>query len=367
MNIAIMGAGLSGLVSSFILEQNGLAATIFEKRGQVGERFLNAEIFFAPLAKPVIDPVRFISDKYGIALKPAGNFRNLILFSRHRKATITGHLGFVNLRGRDPDSFENQLARLVKSKIVFNSSMTYARLQRDFTHIVMATGDGADAAQVQDYRMDLTATIRGVDVNGKFDHYTVMAWLDTGFAPKGYGYLLPYSETRANIALWYPDYPENTRLNSSMLWDRFFERVCRDLDQELAVTDHFEINRYIIGNCRYPRIGNTFFTGNCFGAITPYLGFGQFVSILTGVYAALDICGKGNYEQLAKPLQRNYQNSLVLRRAWEQLDDPKFDLMVKVLGTTFGNALFNTRHFDVMKLASYLARPWIRPRTLREV
>ncbi|MBE0466220.1 MAG: NAD(P)/FAD-dependent oxidoreductase, partial [Candidatus Desulforudis sp.] len=192
-----------------------------------------------------------------------------------------------------------------------------------------------------------------------FDRYTVRAWLDTRLAPKGYGYLIPFSDKEAHIVIAYPDYPENQERDVNDMWDAFYDRVCRDLDQDLKVVDHFEITGYSIGICKYPRIGNTFFTGNCFGAIMPFMGFGQFPAILTGVYAAHDLLGLGSYEKLTRPLRRSYQNSLALRRAHEQLDNPKLDLLVRSLNGYLGNRLFNVRNVDVLKLAGYLLRPWV--------
>lgn len=80
------------------------------------------------------------------------------------------------------------------------------------------------------------------------------------------------------------------------------------------ITDCFTVEKYIIGLCNEPRLGNTFFTGNCFGTIMPFLGFGQFASILSGIYAAHDLSGQGSYEELTGPLRLSYRNSLVLRK-----------------------------------------------------
>jgi flavin-dependent dehydrogenase len=114
-----------------------------------------------------------------------------------------------------------------------------------------------------------------------------------------------------------------------------------------------------MGICKYPRIGNTFFVGNCFGSMMPFLGFGQFPSILSGIYAAQDLCGLGKYEQLTKHLRVSYRNSLVMRRSFEQLNNRKLDILVKSLNGYWGNLLFNTKLVDPLKIASFLLRPWI--------
>ena len=55
MKVAIMGAGISGLSCAIILERNGIEPTIFEKRGRVGDRFINSEAMFDILNRPIKD------------------------------------------------------------------------------------------------------------------------------------------------------------------------------------------------------------------------------------------------------------------------------------------------------------------------
>ena len=144
------------------------------------------------------------------------------------------------------------------------------------------------------------------------------------------------------------------------LWNRFYNRVCSDLGQSLKVTDQFHIRNYQIGLCKKPRIGNTFFTGNCFGATMPFLGFGQFESMLTGVYAAKDLCGLGDYETLTKPLRKSYHYSLTLRRTMEALDNAAYDFGVSHLNGYLGEKLFQPRRHHPLKLISYLLRPFVK-------
>lgn len=353
-----MGAGLSGLSCAITLEKHGLSPVVFEHRRMVGDRFVNGEILLSLLNRPVFDSLAYFSEQHGIFLSPAGNIRRLVIHSENKKAEIKGHLGFSNIRGRHKDSFENQLSRQVRSEIVYKSKYTYEQLVRDFTHVVLAPGDAAYALKLQDYRQDFTVKLRGATVSGSFDPYAVASWLDNRVAPKGYGYLIPFSEKEANIVIAYPEDLENAVLDTDLLWKEFFRIVSNDLGQDLKITDNFEISGHIIGICKYPRIGNTYFTGNCFGSIMPFLGFGQFAAILTGIYAAHDLCGLGDYEQLTGSLRRSYENSLVLRRSMEKLTNSQLDLLVDTLNGPLGNRLFNSKHYDPLKLASRLLRPF---------
>ena len=355
MKVAIMGAGLSGLSCALTLEKDGVKPTIFETRSEVGDRFVNGEIVLSALCRPQKDPLAYLADNFGIFLHPVGHISELLVFSQKEKAVVHGQLGFTTIRGREADSWEKQLARQVKSEIVFNSRHAYEDLLEEFTHVVVATGDGGYAEKMQNYQTDLTVTIKGVTVEGSFNRYGVAAWLDSRYAPQGYGYFIPYSEHEANLSIAYPDYPENENFPGNDRLAQLLERLRSDLGQDLKVTDSFDISRYAIGLCDRPRLGNTFFTGNCFGAIMPFLGFGQYPAILTGIYAALDICGQGKYEDLTHPLRKSYSNALVLRRSLERLDDTQLDLAVKALNTNTAERLFNTR-FDFLKAASWMLR-----------
>ncbi len=366
IKIAIMGAGLSGLSCAITLEKNGISPTIFEKRSQVGDRFINGEVLLSIFNKPVNDCLAYLSEKYGIYLQPVGNVNKAVIHSKNKKAEVTGHLGFSNIRGRHRHSFESQLARQVESNIIYNSDYTYEQLLEEYTHIVMAVGDGAYTARLQNYQEDLTATLRGAVVTGEFDLNTVSTWLDNDLAPHGYGWLIPISQNEANIVIGFPDYPENKKIDSDIYWERFYERACKDTGQDLNIVDRFDITRYIFGICRYPRIGNTFFIGNCFGVMMPLFGFGQFPSILTGIYAAHDLCGKGNYEDLTGKIRRSYFNSLTLRRVLERMDNKKLDIAVSSLNSRLANNIINTRTFDPLKLLSYVMRP-LAIRTRRTV
>lgn len=366
MEIAIMGAGLSGLSCALTLEKMGITPTIFESRRQVGDRFINGEIMLSILNRPVKDSLAHLAEEHGIFLKPLSSIRKAVFHSQKEKASVHGHLGFCSMRGRHTLSFEKQLAARVKSKIQFKSKHTYEELLQSFTHVVMATGDASYTEKVQDFRVDMTGTIKGAIVAGEFDRYTVHTWLDNSLAPQGYGYLIPLSDTEANIAISYPDYPKNREKDIEVLWERYVQRVCRDLGQELKLQDAFEITRYIVGISRYPRIGNTLFTGNCMTTIMPFLGFGQYAAIMTGIFAAHDLAGQGSYEELVKGLRQSYHNSLVLRRAMEKLNNSRLDSLVKKLDGRIAEKIFAYSHRDPLKLMSYLLRPWVKDAGGRE-
>lgn len=360
MKIAIMGAGLSGLSCAIVLENHRIQPTIFEKRRLPGDRFVNGEALFHVLNKPYNDCLPYFEKEFGIVLKPASIIETMTIFSENNRVDIEANIGYTNIRGRHPESFENQLASQVKSEIIYNSDRTYDDLLKEFDYVVLATGDAEYACKLGNYRADLTVSLKGATVQGKFAFNNPVAWLNNCFAPQGYGFLIPFSENEANIVTAYPDYPHNRLKDPNTLFDLFYKHVCKDLCENLEITDKFEIHGYILGICNKAKIDNTYFIGNNFGSNMPSFGFGQFVSVLTGVYAALDILGIGNYEELSEELRHSYENSLVLRRGMEMLDNAKLDLLVQGLNNKLvDKALDNKGKIDYMKLLSYLVRPLV--------
>jgi len=158
-----MGAGLSGLACAITLEKNGITPTIFEKRGKVGDRFVNGEVLLSIFSRPVHDCIASLSEDFGIYLKPTSNIQKMELFSKNEKVIIEGQLGFTNIRGREQDSFESQLKRQVHSRIHFHSEHTYEQLLSKYSHVVMATGDGNYAKETRNFREDLTVSKKRVN------------------------------------------------------------------------------------------------------------------------------------------------------------------------------------------------------------
>ncbi len=352
-----MGAGLSGLACAIILEQNHISPDIYEKRAEVDDRFINCEILLSILTSPINDAIKFFSKNYNIYLKPQNNINKLIIHSENEKAEITGHLGFTNLRGRIDNSLSKQLAEQVKSSIVYNSQKTYKQLSKNYSHIILATGDAADANKLQKYNIELTVTLKGAIIEGDFDPHTVQAWLNNKLAPKGYGYLIPLSRKKANIVIGIPD--SEKKHNLELLWNKYIQEVQNVINRDINnFYNHFEINNYIVGLCETPQIGNTYFVGNNFGTIMPFLGFGQVESMLTGIYAAYDITGKGDYKQLTRPLKTSNLDSFTLRKSLEKMNNKHYDLAVKVLDGYLGQKIFNSK-FNFLKLISRILRPFM--------
>ncbi|MDG5473659.1 NAD(P)-binding protein [Jeotgalibacillus sp. ET6] len=360
MKIAIIGAGLSGLACALTLEKHGFKADIFEKKGMAGDRFVYAEAIYSMFHSPFDDAVRYLSEEHAIDLKPASNIQKTWIWTENECSSIEGSLGFINIRGKHALSFEKQLADQLQGEIQIHQNVSHSELSRSYTHIVLATGDAADTEKLQPYHRALSVRFIGAVVKGKFDATVVHTFFNNLYAPKGMGYLLPHSEQEASLILVYPQYPENEMLKKEDLWERFFLECCRKLNQKLSIISTFELEDYQIGKTVTPRIGNTFFVGNCFGSIMPFFGFGQFESMLTGIYAAHDIAGKGRYEDLVRPLYKSYHDSLTLRRGIEQLNNKQLDFLAASIRQPLIKRLLLSKKISGLKIASRLIHPFQR-------
>lgn len=363
MEVAIMGAGMSGLACAITLEKHGITPTIFEKRNCVGDRFVNAESMFSILNRPSKDPLPYFANNYQINLKPIDEVDKLFIHSKNELGSIDGKIGYTNIRGRHENSYESQLEKQVKCTITFNSPYKYEELCKDFQYVVMAPGDGEYASKLNNYRCDLSCTIKGATVQGKFVTSNPHVWFNYDILPKGYGWIIPYSEKEANLVIAYPDYPDNLKLDIRDVWGKFYNLACTNMDQNFKITDNFEITGYMMGICNKPKVHNTYFVGNCFGSISPGLGFGQYSSILTGVYSAFDICGTGVYDELVKPLFENYNHSLVFRRFLENLTDDELDFHVKnldnkIIDKLAAKACNVESGIELLKLSTPVMRLW---------
>ncbi|GGD02149.1 FAD-dependent dehydrogenase [Thalassobacillus devorans] len=357
MNIAIIGAGLAGLSCALTLEKHGYSADIFEKRKKVGDRPVVGEVMSPLLHRPIDDAIKYLSEYHDIHLKPTTNIQRIFVHSPNETSFIEGHLGHTNKRGKDKTSYEKQLAEQVKSPIHLKKQVQYEEISKQYTHVVLATGDPLDTQSLQSFDTAFKATFAGAIVKGEFVHNEVHTWYDSELVPKGLGYFLPFSNTEGHLVLVYPKYKENLTIDKGKLWKAILKKAEQTLKQKLKVSQQFDLDNYVIGKSKYPRIGNTFFVGNCFGAIDPFLGFGQFTSILTGIYAAQDLCGISNYEEDVQILYKNYHDSLSLRRKLESLNNDQLDLITKSLQYKPVRKLLTGSNINLLRVISTLTHP----------
>ncbi|MGE4282997.1 MAG: NAD(P)/FAD-dependent oxidoreductase [Clostridia bacterium] len=352
MRAAIMGAGLSGLTCAYILEKYGYNFDIFEDRTCIGDRFVNGEIIMEILDRPVQDIFSLLSMEHGLYLKATNVINKIMINSPKETAEIEAFVGYITIRGRHEYSLEKQIAANLKKSIYFNSQKTIEDLLYDYDKLVLATGDGSYSEKLQNYTTHIRVNLKGATIEGSFDPHTVIAWLNNNFAPQGYAYLIPFNSREANVVIGYPNYEHNKKYDIDKLWTNFLN----SFNFRFRVTDQFQITNYQIGISDKCKVGNILFTGNCFGTIMPFLGFGQNAAMLTGIYAGLDICDKGKYEKHLKTLRASYFDSLALRKKLEKMNNDDYDTLVRLLKSPIGKQIFTNKKFNFLKYAAKVSK-----------
>lgn len=341
MNVSIIGAGLSGLSCAFYLEKHGTKTVLYEKNKKVGDFYKIAEAMFHILTRPVVDQYKYIGQKYKLYLKPYQTINSSIIHTPNHQVEINGFHGFVNLRGDSEVSLEKQLLEKIKGNVIYNSKQTYRDIQQTSDFIVVATGDPKNVLDIQEWKTDVNVELMSATINGNFRGDQVRFWINHKYAPRGYAYMLPWNSKKASIAIGIP----KQQIDLKDRWNKFLN----DFPIPFSIEEEFDIHDYVIGTPRTNQVGNTLFVGNTGGFLLPFLGFGQYTSILSGLLAGKAIVEGKEYNELIKPLRKEYKRSLGLRRGFEKLTDSHFDMLGQLLESESAKNIMVNGQINIIK------------------
>ncbi len=350
MKVAILGAGLSGLACAKRLEDNNIEPVIFEKRHRVGERFPNMEAIMQLMHRPLKDPLNHINKKYGLNLLPGGITHTLEIHSPKYKAVFSGdNIGYTTIRGHDDRSLECQLAAQIKSKIRFNSTVTWQELEKDFDRIVIATGDPTISRELGVWKTDTEAFLKGCIVKGKFDLGVAKIWLDTGLSKNCMVYFAPFDTNEASYCtVAIPSSPEEL--------DKLWSRTVEKLKFKPVPHTEFKFEEFKVGRVSTRQIGNILLTGAAGGFVEPFMGFGQIPSLLSGVFAAEAILTGKDYNKLTAWHKKQYADCLTIRKYVNGMNNEGFDGLVSFLNLPMAGNLIANTNLPVLNLAARAIR-----------
>lgn len=299
---------------------------------------------------PVTDAFYHLSLNHELPLQPTLPIRKIEFYGPTESATIVGDIGYINSRGNHERSLENQLGKLITSNINYNTEPDYNTLKNNFDKVIIATGDPATTKRLnQWHQTDVSVKIIGATIEGKFEATTVKMWLNHNFAPQGYGYMLPLGHKLASLAIATP--------HDIVDWKRLWQNFLNQLNFDFRIKDTFQIDKYEIGQSKTQEFNNTYIIGHAGGFVMPFLGFGQFTSIESGILVAQAINRNQNYNKLTKNFQQDYYTSLKLRKLLAKLSNPQYDKLVKGLNNRTVKKMFLQRKINLAKLVGWLSIP----------
>lgn len=346
MKVAIIGAGIAGLSCAIELERNGIYPVIFERNSFIGEYHPHVSAFLGVITRPVSDPIIYLDKALGIKLTPLNKVKKIEHYSPNNKAVVSGSLGYLLVRGNENDSVKNQLYRQIKTNVHFNSFVNSEDIEHEFDFVVVADGTWTTPQRYGIWQEVLRSWVKGGIFTGDFEKHTLKMWLDNDLTKGVYIYCAPYSKSKAVIAHVVQNI-EPEELND--YWHRFLRS--RSILKDYDMQESWELP-HRVGFVTTNRIGKIYFAGVAGGGVEPFLGFGQFNAVISGVMTARSIAHSYDINLLLKDLRKKNQELYILRSFLNKAKNQDFDrLMTFMKIPGLRSAIYKT-DIDIIKLLS---------------
>jgi len=350
LRVAIIGAGTSGLSCAIELERHGIKPVIFERNGFIGECYPHVSAFLELITRPAADPIRYMDKKLGIKLQPLHSFRKVIHYSPNNQVTVTGSLGHFMIRGKEADSVKNQLYRQVRSEVVFNTFVQPEELEAEFDYVVVADGHWKLPERYGIWQETMQTWVKGAIFEGDFEPDTLQMWLDNDLTRGVYMYSAPYSAKKAVIA----HVVQNIRQEDlNDYWSGFLKS--RNILKKYNMLESWERPHHA-GTVTTNRVGRIYFIGAAGGGVEPFLGFGQFNAVYTGVMAARSIAEGRDIDRLLGMLRKKEQQLSILRGLMNTATNKDFDRLLTFMKTPGLRSFVYRTDINIIKLLSLILK-----------
>lgn len=349
MKVAIIGAGLAGLICAHELERLGMKPVIYEKNGYIGESINHVGGVLNISHRPIPDIIKYLKKDLHIDIQPSGIINVLEHIAPKKTTTIRGFYGYFFKHSKDADSLKCQIFdKLKHTKVYLSTVGDYEALSREFDYVVVANGNSSFAEELGIWMTWLKTYVRGAVVLGDFDPGRLVMWVNKEYCKNGYIYMTPFDRERAAIVL------VTTEVNEKEI-DRYWELFVYGENIKYPIVEEFALQHK--SGFVYPHmLGNLIFIGNAGGSIEPFLGFGIMNSSVMGAAAARTIALGWNYEkQIEKIMQRN-DEFRKFRKMFNQMTNSRYDLLVAGLGIPGVNRFIYSTNFNVSKYGAKLSR-----------
>jgi digeranylgeranylglycerophospholipid reductase len=325
MKVAIIGGGFSGLACAHELERLGVSPDIYEKRESIGEPISHVTADLEMSHRPVRDALDYFRECLNIRLEPLERLKTIVHFSPHVKTVVKGNnLGYLLENTSSPLSIKKQLLRDLKtSRIILNTEAHPLKLKKDYDYIAVATGNYIFPNEFGLWQEWLQCYVRGALVYGSFDPGALLMWLNKDYCKNGYAYLAPFDKDRAALILIVTDINER---EIDHYWDLFI--YSENLGYSIGEQFKLEHRAGFV----YPRIiENMMMIGNAGGGLDPFLGFGLFNSLVSGVSAARAIAAGFDYEKQIKKIMNRNKDMREFRKVFNTMTNRDYDNLLTAM------------------------------------
>jgi flavin-dependent dehydrogenase len=287
-----------------------------------------------------------MNKKLGIKLKPLNKLRRVMHYSPNNQVSVSGSLGYLMIRGKEENSVKNQLRAQVKSQIQFNSFVQPEDLENEFDYIVVADGHWSTPTRYGIWQEVMRTWVKGGIFEGDFEEHTLQMWLDNELTKGVYVYAAPYSKNKAVIAHVVQNI-EHEELNN--YWHRFLES--RDILKKYNMLEAWELPHHA-GTVTTNKVGKIYFAGAAGGGVEPFLGFGQFNAVISGVMVGRSIVQGSDINMLLKNVRKKSQELNTLRPLLNAATNKDFDRLLGIMKTPGLRTLVYKTDIDIIKLLS---------------
>jgi digeranylgeranylglycerophospholipid reductase len=345
LEVAIIGAGISGLSCAIELERNNITPTIFEKKSYIGDYESHVTAIINVLNRPINDFIKYSEQKLNINIKPIQTVNKITHHSSKKTTVVNGNLGYLIKRNCDEDSLMMQLfSQLDKTQVVFNQNADYNNLQDNYDYVVIANGDNNYTNELGCWHERVSGWIRGAVVLGDFNPNEIIMWINKDYTNKGYAYLTPFSDKKASVSLYVP-YGTEKEI------DHYWQLFVYTENIKYTIIEEFKRNHHS-GSVFPLKVNNILFAGSSGGTVDPFLGFSQVNSIMQGVYAAQSIANNYDYEDVSRKLVQKNNDLWEFRKSFDTMSNKAYDKIISSIGFLGVKELIYKTQVNVFKVGA---------------
>lgn len=346
--VAIIGAGLSGLACALELKRNGITPVVFERAGSPGGGLDYLVVVLRIFRRSLGNPMHYFKTRYNIDLSPVCRLHNIVMKGPTRTASVQGRLGHIFQKGSDVRSIESQLIRAGDIAVYFDTIAHINDIYDRFSHIIVASGCYSIPKEHGGFNLTFQSHTRIARILGEFKTGFIKMWLNRDYANSGYVYMVADNPEYADLVMSVTDI---TNREMDYYWKEFLTK--ENIANPIVSTDDVEQH---IGSSSCSQKGKLYFIGNAGGMIDNFLGFGACRAMESGILAARAIAGGYDFNKMMKPFIAETKRLEEYRKMVNRLGNEGFDRLVALLGLPGVKQLIYNNPFCKAKNMAFLPK-----------